>query len=307
MPWRRLPYNENFSRQSPVDCVNNIGFKILFLSTALHTENIYMELGSAEHRDLFCRFFIDTHKPFTPEEMDWPEVDQKTIDKLAAFPIWDYAVHTERQVSHKLTAYSNEVKDPLLKEALALQAYEEGRHADILEFFLNKYGIPFNKKPNNPLPDNLEWCFLRTGAGECIDSFFSFGFIEISKATEDYPTALVETMEPIVAEEARHILFIQNWILYQRYSRPFLLQPLHLLWTWWAFLCAGSSRLMDMKKMGGEAFTIQALQTEKSSMSPRSFIELCLRENKRRLKGYDARLVRPKMIPRMMSMVRAFL
>ena len=65
-----------------------------------------MEWGSEEHKELFCRFFIDTHQPFTPGELPWPDLNGATIEKLAGFPIWDYAVHTERQVFNKLTAYS---------------------------------------------------------------------------------------------------------------------------------------------------------------------------------------------------------
>ena len=260
-----------------------------------------MEYGSEEHKELFCRFFIDTHKPFKPEELPWPELSAETIQKLARFPIWDHAVFTESQVFNKLTAYSEEITDPLLKEAMALQGYEEGRHADLLRHFLKRYNIPFEEKPASPLPENLEMGFLRTGAGECIDSFFAFGFLEISKTTGDYPIELIEVMEPNVQEEARHILFIANWILYQRYQRPALLQPLHTLRTLWSFECAGWSRLMDMKNLGGKSFTIQARKQENSSMSPKSFIQLCLKENKRRLSAYDPRLARPKLIPRLMS------
>jgi hypothetical protein len=260
-----------------------------------------MKYGSEEHKKLFCRFFIDTHKPFKPEELAWPDLCEKTIEKLAKFPIWDHAVFTERQVYNKLTAYSEEITDPLLKEAMALQGYEEGRHADLLQYFLKRYNIPLKEKTDSPLPDNLEMGFLRTGAGECIDSFFAFGFLEISKSTEDYPLELIEVMEPIVQEEARHILFIANWILYQRQQRPVLLQPLHSLRTLWSFWDAGWSRLMDLKNLGGKSFTIQARKQEKCSMSPKDFIQLCLKENKRRLSEYDPRLARPKFIPRIMS------
>ncbi|MFQ5481353.1 MAG: ferritin-like domain-containing protein [Nitrospinaceae bacterium] len=267
-----------------------------------------IQLGSEEHKTLFCREFIDTHKVFDPQDLPWPELTPTVIDKLTRFPIWDHAIHTERQVFNKLKAYAEEIEDPLLRKAMALQAYEEGRHADILKYFLDRYAIPFNPKPDNPLPPNLEWGFMQTGAGECIDSFFAFGFLQISKSTQDYPQELIAAMEPVVQEEARHILFIQNWLYYQRYSRPGWTHPIHFLLTQYAFLVSGWRRLMDLKTMGGAAFTAQATKYEKnSSFSPKSFIELCLKENKRRLSPYDPRLARPKLIPRVMGLVRNFL
>ncbi len=266
-----------------------------------------MRLGSEEHKNRFCRFFIDTHKPFQPEDLPWPELNEATVKKLAGFPIWDYAVHTERQVFNKLTAYAETVPDPLLKEALALQGYEEGRHADILKYFLKRYGIPFKEIPDKRLPKNLEWCFLSTGAGECIDSFFAFGFLEISKSTDDYPIELINAMEPIVQEEARHILFIQNWMLYQRFKRPFFLQPWHALTTLFAFADAGYRRLKDLGSLGGTSFTIHAREIEGSSLSPKAFINLCHKENRRRLAPYDPELVRPRLIPRIMKVVQSCL
>lgn len=260
-----------------------------------------MEFGSEEHKNLFCRFFIDTHKPYRPEELPWPDLEGSVVKKLSSFPIWDYAIHTERQVFRKLTAYAEEQKDPLLKEALALQAFEECRHAELLKYFLKRYDIPYEEIPDNPLPRDLEWCFLSTGAGECIDSFFAFGFLEISKSTQDYPIELINVMEPIVQEEARHILFLQNWILYQRYKRPVFLQPVHYFQTLWAFWNAAWSRLMDIKNMGGSAFTIRGKDIEQSSLSAKDFIQLCLKENKQRLNIYDKRLARPKLVPRLMS------
>lgn len=266
-----------------------------------------MFYGTQEHKELFCRTFIDTHKPFRCEDLPWPDLKEETIKKLTAFPIWDHAVHTESQVFVKFKAYAETEVDPLLREALELQAGEEERHANLLRYFLKRYNIPHNEKPDNALPHDLEWGFLRTGAGECIDSFFAFGFLEISKSSKDYPKELIEVMEPIVQEEARHILFIQNWMLYQRYRRPFLFQPFYHFWTLWAFLCAGVDRLRSLKELGGSAFTIQARKHEKSSMGFKEFIAICLREDRRRLAPFDSRLARPKMIPRLMKLASAFL
>ena len=77
--------------------------------------------------------------------------------------------------------------------------------------------------------------------------------------------------------------------------------------TMWAFGSAGWSRLMDLKKLGGSAFTMQARECESSALSLKDFINLCQKENKRRLAPYDPSLVRPKLIPRIMNGVSFFL
>ena len=266
-----------------------------------------MEFGSEEHKNLFCRFFLDTHREFRPEDLPWPELSQATVNKLAELPIWDYAVHTETQVHRKLSAYAEIEPDPLIREALSLQAEEERRHADLLRYFLNHYGIAFSELPHDPLPRDLEQGFRRTGAGECIDSFFAFGFIALSKTSADYPLELIEVMEPIVQEEARHILFIQNWFLYRRGQRPFLLRPLHSFEVLLAFASASYARLRDLSNLGGQAMTLQAREHENSSLSARQFIHLCLRENRRRMRGYDRRLARPRLVPRLAGLMGFFL
>ena len=141
-----------------------------------------------------------------------------------------------------------------------------------------------------------------------IYKFSVFGFIEISKSSNDYPLELIEVMEPIIKEEARHIMFIHNWLLYKRHCRGFPISLIHSITTLLAFASAGWSRLMDLKKMGGNSsFTIKATDIEKSSMSPKEFINLCYQENKKRLEEFDPRLYRPKLIPRLMNQVQFFL
>jgi len=264
--------------------------------------------GTEEHKEIFCREFLDTHIPFDPANLEWPDLNEETIEKLKGFPIWDYAIFTETRVGLKLSAYAKIVADPLIREAIELQGYEEARHADILRCFLKQYKIPFKELTQEPLEGDLEKSFMSTGAGECIDSFFAFGFIQISKASEDYPLSLIEVMEPIVREEARHIMFIHNWLLYIRHCRSFPMPQIHWITTLLSFASAGWSRLMDLKKMGGESsFTIQATEIEKSSMSPKAFINLCYHENKKRLEEFDPRLYRPKLIPRLMNQIQFFL
>lgn len=259
-----------------------------------------------EHKNLFCKIFIETHRPFKPEDLNWPDLDDIQRQRLIDLPIWDYAVHTERQVHHKLAAYAEQVKDPVLKEAIALQAYEEGRHADTLRYMIDRYNLPYKEIPDKPLPKDLRWAFMRTGAGECIDSFFAFGFFSIARSSGEFMPDLVETMEPLMEEEARHILFYQNWLIHEQNRQPFWLQPVFAVQALWAYAAAGLARLQDIKNLGGEAFTLQAPSYKGTSFSIRDFLTLCLQENNRRLGAYDHRLERPKLVPRMVGFFRIF-
>ncbi|MBI3076600.1 MAG: hypothetical protein HYY85_06385 [Deltaproteobacteria bacterium] len=41
-----------------------------------------VKIGSAAHRDLFCRTFIDTHLPYDPAALPWPELDPAALARL---------------------------------------------------------------------------------------------------------------------------------------------------------------------------------------------------------------------------------
>ena len=62
--------------------------------------------------------------------------------RLSALPIWNEAVRTRAETALKVQTLGRVEPDPILAEAIALQGYEEGRHARILRLPTNQYGIP---------------------------------------------------------------------------------------------------------------------------------------------------------------------
>src|SRR5262252_2131391 len=250
-------------------------------------------LGSEEHKKLLCRTFIDTHDPFKPTEIQWPDLDAEGLSRLKAMPVWNEATRTEAATAVKVQSLGDTEKDPLLAEAISLQGYEEGRHADVLRLLTRHYGIPVMPFPEPEVPADPTRAFLRTGYGECLDSFFAFGLFRLGVEAELFPKALTDVFEKIMQEEARHILFIVNWAAYLRARKPWILRPAFDLRRAWnivaqafgrakgAMSMAGNGGGEDEKKESAAGFTM-ASHSSFGDFSLRSFLELCLRENERR-------------------------
>jgi hypothetical protein len=106
-----------------------------------------MDIGSEAHLTLLCREFIDTHNPFEPAALPWPELDATSVAKLRSLPFWDEAIRTERRTGAKVAAYAALETPPLLREAVALQGYEETRHAALLDTLMRRYDISADPGP----------------------------------------------------------------------------------------------------------------------------------------------------------------
>jgi hypothetical protein len=279
-----------------------------------------LKIGSLEHKELFCRMFIDTHDPFKPSEIRWPDLDAESLARLKAMPVWNEATRTEAATAVKVQSLGDTERDPLLAEAISLQGYEEGRHAEVLQLLARHYGIDVASHPPPEVPANPTRAFLRTGYGECMDSFFAFGLFRMGEQAQYLPKGIVAIFETIMQEEARHILFIVNWAAYLRAQRPVVARPAFDLWRAWNIVAQAVGRLKGALQMAGgggkgkgksaetagpagpvidnstAGFTMGATSIF-GDFSIRSFLELCLAENDRRLSRYDPRLLRPTMVP----------
>jgi hypothetical protein len=268
-----------------------------------------IRIGSEEHKQLFCRTFIQTHDPFKPEEIAWPDLDEESLGRLKSLPVWNEAARTEAATAVKVQALGRTEPDPVLAEAIALQGYEEGRHADVIQRLTRRYGIAVKPYPEPEVPKDPTWTFLRTGYGECLDSFFAFGLFALGSRSGLFPARIVSIFETIMQEEARHILFIVNWAAYLRARRPMPLRPAFDARRAWNIVAQAVDRVRGAMHMGSggdssqDGFTLKS-HTSFSDFSLRPFLELCLAENERRFAPYDERLLRPMLVP---STVKALL
>jgi len=257
--------------------------------------------GSEDHKRLFCRTLLDTFDPYRPAVIDWPKLDEVAKTRLTALPIWDIAVQTENRAGLNVTTFSETVSDPLLKKAIELNGFEERRHRHVLANLVSAYGIALAPEPAYPRPRDPEWAFLVTGYSECIDSFFAFGLFEAARQTGFFPEPLVDTFEPVIREEGRHILFFVNWVAWHRRNMPLWRRPYFELKVLavWAFLVW--ERLGIASEVGNGVqdnnFTATGASQLGADISVAQLIGLCLSENERRLGIYDRRLKRPRFVP----------
>lgn len=257
-------------------------------------------IGSTEHKELLCRFFVETHNPYAPDSLPWPALGSDARRRLTALPIWEEAVKTEAETALAVTSMGEAEKDPVLSHAIKLQGYEESRHAQILKLLTQKYGIPVPSF-NPAAPRDPNWAFMRIGYGECFDSFFAFGLFALARESGFFPPELVTLFEPIMQEEGRHIIFHVNWVAYNQAKLPYASRPGYVFRRGLAMWLQAVSRLKTALKVGRNAgtqdnFTMNAHKSF-GDFSPRAFVELCLSENERRLAPYDKRLLRPAFVP----------
>ena len=138
----------------------------------------------------------------------------------------------------------------------------------------------------------------------------------MAKTSRFFPPELVETFEPVMQEEARHILFFVNWVAWHRRNLPWWRRP----WFWakvvavWVFLICeriglarGVGASQDATPQDNNFTLTGSKAVADVDLSPAALIDVCLRENEKRLAGYDRRLLRPVVMPFLTRLIRRFL
>jgi len=270
-----------------------------------------VRIGSDEHRTLFCRMLLDTHNPYKPRVLDWPKLEPEAHARLTGLPIWDIAVQTEGRAALRVLSYAATIDDPLLRSALEMDGAEEARHKKVLSNLVEAYGVTLEPEPEYLPYRDVEWGWMRTGYSECIDSFFAFGLFEAARRSGFFPPDLVDTFEPVIQEEARHILFFANWAAWQRQSLPLWRRPWFLAKTAAVWVALVWDRMQLARSLGGGKGSQTNFTASSDSigvnLSAAELIDICLAENDRRMAGYDQRLLRPTTVPFVIRLARRFM
>jgi hypothetical protein len=273
-------------------------------------------LGSEEHKRAACRMFSDTFNPYKPSVIDWPKLAPDALQQLVSLPIWDIAVQTEGKARKRMLSYAASVQDPLWRDAIGQNGWEEGRHKEVLSNLVEAYGIQLAPEPEYVDPRDPEWAYLVTGYSECIDSFFAFGLFELAKRSGFFPPELVDTFEPVIQEETRHILLFANWAAWHRRTMPWWRRPWFELrviavWAflgWERFGMARGINGRDKNNAQDHNFTVKGSQAVSNvDVSVSELMDICLAENDRRMAGYDPRLKRPTTMPRLVRFAHRFM
>jgi hypothetical protein len=264
------------------------------------------EIGSPAHRHGLARFFLDTHIDYEPDRIQWPALGETERTRLIGLPFWQEAVNTESETSRRVMAAAQLESDPQLRKAIELQGFEESRHARLLAVLSARYRIPIQTPPPFQA-SSAETDFLQAGFGECFDSFFAFGLIAIAGESGYFTPELVKIFEPVVQEEARHILFFVNWVKYRRSQLPWWKRPVFRARCGWLILRQVASRVKTAQTLGGsesnsaagsaDNFTLSAHKDLGTDLTLHALLGRCLAENERRMAPYDARLLRPRLVP----------
>ncbi len=260
-----------------------------------------MHIGSDEHKELFCRTFMESHRAYDPQDWPWPQLDDISLARLRAIPIWTMALEVELGAGVMLGGYAKTEGDPLVRQAIALQGYEEDRHGRILQCMVERYGLKVT--PNVADQKPVRQAFVNFGYDECVDSFAGFGIFKLARDARILPEALTSLFVRLLVEEARHIVFFINWVAWDRYRRGLrspVVQAFPALANYGYAIARRVKGGTEMQSRGAgdqQEAPIDLFGEVLSGLTPAVFLRACVEENDRYMAAFDPRLLRPRVIP----------
>jgi hypothetical protein len=224
---------------------------------------------------------------------------------LRGVPFWQEVYHTERRAGAIVDAFTPQVIDPLVREAVALQGVEESRHAKLIRVMIDRYGLEATEQPLEAFPADLETAFIDFGFGECLDAFLGFGAFKTARQSEFLPEGMFQIFDVLMHEETRHIVFFINYMAWREKHRGHIALTRAVKSAW--FYGRAARRLFGMVQRGqdtndGRDFAVTQANMFLDGFSFRQFVEDCYRENARRMSEFDPDLMQPRLLPAVADM-----
>ena len=260
-----------------------------------------MKIGSAAHKELFCQTFLDQHRRYEPEQLKWPTLDESALALLRSLPFWTHALQAEEDAGPMINACAALEPDRTIRQALELQALEEARHARIIKHMIERYRLPLGEIRVEMPADVLE-AFIDFGFEECLDSFGAFGLFKLGRQHLVMPAPLFDIFDQVMQEEASHIVFFLNWFAYRQANRgrlPSTFRHAKALKHYLRALRKLAGLAFSDDTAEGKDFIISGAEAFVENLTPGAVLAACLEENTRRLAGFDRRLLRPQLAPRL--------
>jgi hypothetical protein len=251
-----------------------------------------MDIGSYEYKKRFCQRLMDSHVPDDPASLRWPTLDPVTLEHLQSLPIWRKGLLAEHYAAQIVAAFAATLKDPMVKAAVMLQAQEQARLVKVIQSFLSAYNIPAPALPPAALPKNLEAEFIKVGYRNCLDLFWADGLREAAHKANAIPAVLGDRFEQLLAQQARHSVFLVNWMAYQKIK-------LNKRWGEWNAVPAILSRSGTLVSLIA-AFSPKDLDERPASTrwmaryTIETFLKLCLSVHQTRMELISTDLLQPQ-------------
>jgi hypothetical protein len=266
-----------------------------------------VKIGSEEHKQRFCDQFIASHNRYDPETLPWPDLNDAALARLRAVPFWPEVLYTERRAGTIVQAYAATIGDPLVREAVLLQGFEETRHAKLLRLMICRYGLAAEERQLEQIGPDLYRTFADFGYGECLDTFLGFGVFNIARRAAFLPDPMFAIFDTLLHEENRHIVFFVNWMAWEQGRRgrgqPWLRATIAA-----RYYCRAIGRLLGTVRRGqaangGKDFSATQAGIFLDGFSFRGLIEECCAEYARRMEAFDPDLLQPRFLPRLAALV----
>lgn len=260
-----------------------------------------MKIGSDAHKELFCQTFFDGHVKYEPPDLPWPVLEGEPLELLRNLPFWTHARQFESDAGPMIRAVAAVEPDPLIREALELQAFEEERHARLVNYMIERYQLPAEEAqvevPRDPMSE-----FIDFGFEECLDSFGAFGLFKIAREAKIVPDPIFEVFDNVMREESHHIVFFINWFAHRQANRGVgarLFRTSKSMVHYAKALSKIGELLGNDDADEGADFIVKGAEAFVDDLTPHLVIDACVSENERRLAGFDRRLLIPTLVPRL--------